>query len=54
MSSDPVFVGADGRWYFVLEDWASISRDFETENEARENLRKYCEWLNIESGADES
>lgn len=38
---DPVYE-EDGAWFFLDETWANSHGPFETEQEAREELKRYC------------
>lgn len=44
MSKDPVFYG-QGVWWFYDETWASRHGPFNTQEEAREALKKYAKFL---------
>jgi hypothetical protein len=50
---DPVHVHKDGfgqvGWYFWDETWADRIGPYETEEEAREKLAKYCIQLDLEN-----
>lgn len=44
MSESPVFRSTeDWKWYFWDESWSTQYGPYETEEEARAGLKKYCE-----------
>lgn len=43
MPSDPVEQRDDGKWIFWTETWADWEGPYETEDEARRELKRYCE-----------
>jgi hypothetical protein len=45
VSNDPVEFD-EGQWWFWDESWSQRLGPFESEAEARDVLRDYCEWLN--------
>lgn len=40
---DPVWQKDDGKWYFADECWADEYGPYDTEEECRKGLAKYCE-----------
>ena len=44
-SPDPVFQSADGKWSFWDETWANTVGEYDTEEETRAELARYCLWL---------
>lgn len=42
---DPIFQTEDKLWHFWNETWSDECGQYLTEEEAREMLRRYCNWL---------
>lgn len=40
---DPVHVDSDGKWWFYDESWTARQGPFDSEIEANDALRRYCD-----------
>lgn len=40
--SDPIHLGADGKWYYYIEDWCHENGPFNSRDEAEYSIALYC------------